>query len=109
MARGALLRLGRFAVALDRRRAERAAVHAAPGRLAVGGDQQASVEQLEADGLMRAPGRAVIDAAKADGSWTLLEGPEQGIVPDDLARALADQPPAREVFDAFPPGVRKGC
>jgi len=30
-------------------------------------------------------GRAAIEAAKADGSWTILESVEDLIVPDDLA------------------------
>lgn len=72
------------------------------------GTNKARVLQLEAEGLMRDPGRAVIDAAKRDGTWEPLDGPEAGIVPDDLAAALAARPPAREVFDRFPPGVRKG-
>jgi len=56
------------------------------------------VARVEASGRMTAAGRAVIERAKADGSWTLLDGPEAGIVPDDLAEALAAHPGARELF-----------
>lgn len=49
------------------------------------------VEVLEASGTMTDAGRAVVDAAKADGSWALLDEVEAGIVPDDLAAALADR------------------
>jgi uncharacterized protein YdeI (YjbR/CyaY-like superfamily) len=65
------------------------------------------IERLRAAGLMRPAGEAVIDRAKADGSWTILDGPEAGVVPEDLAAALAGAPHARPNFDAFPPGVRK--
>jgi uncharacterized protein YdeI (YjbR/CyaY-like superfamily) len=65
------------------------------------------VERLIAAGLMRPAGLAVIERAKADGTWTVLDGPEAGIVPDDLAAALAAAAEARANFDAFPPGVRK--
>lgn len=47
------------------------------------------IERLERDGLMTDAGRAVIQRAKADGSWTLLDAVEDGIVPDDLRDALA--------------------
>ncbi len=49
------------------------------------------VEALEESGLMADPGRAAIDAAKDDGSWTLLDEVEAGIVPDDFAAALAER------------------
>lgn len=65
------------------------------------------VASLEARGLIEPPGRAKIDAAKADGSWTALDAYESLEVPDDLGRALDERPPARRCFDAFPPGVRK--
>lgn len=65
-------------------------------------------ERLEAAGLMTAAGRAVIDAAKADGSWTLLDDVEDLIVPVDLAAAFAGHPGSREQWDAFPPSARRG-
>ncbi|WP_281690155.1 DUF6069 family protein [Pseudonocardia thermophila] len=68
---------------------------------------KARIERLTAAGLMTPAGQAVVDAAKADGSWTLLDGVEDLVVPQDLADALAANPPARERFDAFPPSVRR--
>jgi uncharacterized protein YdeI (YjbR/CyaY-like superfamily) len=62
---------------------------------------------LIAQGLMRPAGLAAIDRAKANGSWTRLDSVEAGIVPDDLAAALAADPPAAEHFAAFKPGIRK--
>ena len=56
---------------------------------------------------MREPGRRVIEAAKADGSWTLLDSVEDGIVPDDLVAAFDALPGSRERFDGFTKGSRK--
>ena len=50
------------------------------------------IERLTAAGLMAPAGLAVVEAAKADGSWTLLDAVEDLLVPDDLAAAL--QPPS---------------
>lgn len=68
---------------------------------------KARVERLIADGRMAPPGLAKIEAAKADGSWEALEGLEDLTMPDDLVAALDASPPAREHFEAFPPGARK--
>ena len=43
------------------------------------------VARLEAEGRMTDAGRAAIDQARADGSWTILESVEDLVVPDDLA------------------------
>ena len=65
------------------------------------------VERMERDGLMTDAGRAVIERARSDGSWSLLDAVEDLVVPEDLAAALAARRSARENFDAFPPGARK--
>ena len=64
--------------------------------------------RVEAAGLMAPAGRAAIEAAKADGTWTALDDVEALVVPDDLAAALDGRPPARAEWDAFPPSVRRG-
>jgi uncharacterized protein YdeI (YjbR/CyaY-like superfamily) len=46
------------------------------------------VEQLERAGLMADAGRAVIEQAKADGSWSQTDAVDALIVPPDLAKAL---------------------
>ena len=66
------------------------------------------VAELEAAGLMRRPGLAAIERAKANGMWSVLDGADRGEVPDDLARALADRTGAREAWDAFPFSARRG-
>jgi uncharacterized protein YdeI (YjbR/CyaY-like superfamily) len=67
------------------------------------------VERLLAEGLMAAPGLALIEQAKRDGSWTRLDGVEDLVVPDDLAAALAAHPGAREHWDGFPRSVRRAA
>ena len=66
------------------------------------------LERLLADGLVLPAGIAAIGAAKADGSWTMLDEIEALTVPNDLAAALAAIEPARHNFDAFPPSARRG-
>lgn len=68
---------------------------------------KARVERLVAEGKMRPAGLAAIERAKANGSWSLLDGPEQGIVPNDLASALDERPSARSAFDGFPKSARQ--
>jgi uncharacterized protein YdeI (YjbR/CyaY-like superfamily) len=64
------------------------------------------LERLEREGRMTDRGRAVVAAAKADGSWTLLDDVEDLVVPDDLAAAL-DRVGVRPRWDALPPSTRK--
>lgn len=59
------------------------------------------VTLLEAEGRMLPAGRAVIDAAMRDGSWSYLDDVDNLVVPPDLAEALAAHPGAREHWDAF--------
>lgn len=65
------------------------------------------VERLLAEGRMAPAGLASVEAAKADGSWSRIDGSEAAAVPDDLRAALDARPPAGANFDAFPRGVRK--
>lgn len=65
------------------------------------------IARLEAEGRMMPAGRAAVEAAKADGSWTILEPVEDLIVPDDLAAALDARPGARERWDALPPTAKR--
>jgi uncharacterized protein YdeI (YjbR/CyaY-like superfamily) len=68
---------------------------------------KARLERLIPSGRMAPAGLAVIERAKADGSWTILDAVERLEVPDDLAAALAASPPADANFAAFPPSARK--
>ena len=62
---------------------------------------------LEA-GLMRPAGLAKIEAAKLDGSWTLLDAVEALEIPDDLENALKGFPNASANFAAFPKSAKRG-
>jgi len=68
---------------------------------------KARIIELETQGRMQPAGRAVIDQAKADGSWTLLDSVEALQEPDELTTALDANPAARTAWDGFPPSVRK--
>lgn len=65
------------------------------------------IAELEATGQMAPAGIRVLEAARADGSWTVLDGPEAGVEPPELTTALDAVPAARENWDAFPPSVKK--
>lgn len=66
------------------------------------------VERLLTAGLIQPAGRAVIEAAKADGSWSALDDVENLVEPDDLRAALDADPAARREWDAFPRSVKRG-
>lgn len=65
------------------------------------------VAELEAAGLMAAPGRAVVEAARASGTWTGLDDVENLVEPAELAAALDAVPAARANWDAFPRSTRR--
>lgn len=60
------------------------------------------VARLEAEGRMTAAGRAMVEAAKADGRWDLAyAGAATSEVPPDLAEAVAAVPEAQAMFDVL--------
>ena len=63
------------------------------------------VERMLAEGKMAPAGLAKVEAAKADGTWTLLDEVETLTVPPDLAAALAALPPAAEAAARGAPGT----
>jgi uncharacterized protein YdeI (YjbR/CyaY-like superfamily) len=68
---------------------------------------KARILELEAAGLLEPAGIRVIAAAKQNGSWTILDGPEAGIEPPEFAKALDAVPAARANWDAFPKSAKK--
>ena len=56
---------------------------------------------------MAAPGRAVVEAAKASGTWTALDDVENLVEPAELTAALDAAPEARTNWDAFPRSTRR--
>jgi uncharacterized protein YdeI (YjbR/CyaY-like superfamily) len=65
------------------------------------------IAELEASGRMAAPGRAVVEAAKASGTWTALDDVENLVEPAELTAALDAVPEARTNWDAFPRSTRR--
>jgi uncharacterized protein YdeI (YjbR/CyaY-like superfamily) len=65
------------------------------------------VAALEAQGRMTDAGRRAVQAAKANGWWTIYDAVEDLLEPDDLADALDASPVARSAWDGFPPSARK--
>ena len=63
--------------------------------------------ELETAGLIAPAGLRAIEVAKANGSWTMLDGPEAGIEPAEFTAALDAVPAARMNWDAFPRSVKK--
>jgi len=88
---------------------ERTRLYVAPRKLGSiwAATNKARLERLEAEGLVAPAGRAVVDQAKADGSWTTLDAAEAGTEPPDLVEALARDDLARAHWDAFPASTRK--
>jgi uncharacterized protein YdeI (YjbR/CyaY-like superfamily) len=65
------------------------------------------VARLEAEGRMLPAGQAVVDRARDDGSWTLLDDVERLVVPADLAAAFDRYDGARDEWERFTPSARK--
>ena len=65
------------------------------------------VAELEREEALAPAGVALIEGAKADGSWTLLDDVEALMVPEDLAAALDAAPGARAAFDGFTDSIKK--
>ena len=58
--------------------------------------------ELEAKGLMTDAGRAVIVAAKSDGSWSRLDAADRLEMPQDLERAFSSRTEARANWTKLP-------
>jgi uncharacterized protein YdeI (YjbR/CyaY-like superfamily) len=69
---------------------------------------KAKVARLEAAGRIAPPGRAVIDRARADGSWAALDAVEDLILPEDLDRALASRSRAQAGLGGLAPLAAPG-
>ncbi len=67
------------------------------------------VAKLEQQALIEQAGRAAIERAKADGSWTVLDDVEAMVVPDDLRKALRRAKGATAGFEGLTPGRKKGA
>jgi uncharacterized protein YdeI (YjbR/CyaY-like superfamily) len=68
---------------------------------------KAHVDRARASRAMTPAGEAVIASATAGGQWDALNAVEAGVVPDDLAAALAEAG-ATAVWQAYPRSVKRG-
>jgi uncharacterized protein YdeI (YjbR/CyaY-like superfamily) len=59
------------------------------------------IERLTAQGLMEAPGLAVIETAKQNGTWTILDDVENLVIPDVLETEFAKHKNAKNNFLQF--------
>ncbi|MGZ6372936.1 MAG: YdeI/OmpD-associated family protein [Candidatus Limnocylindria bacterium] len=71
------------------------------------GSNKQRVERLLANGRMTDAGLRVIEAARADGSWSMQDAAEALIEPPELRTALDASPEARRNWDAFPKSPRR--
>jgi uncharacterized protein YdeI (YjbR/CyaY-like superfamily) len=65
------------------------------------------VEKLIKNGSMTVAGLEKIEAAKKNGSWTILDDVEDLIVPPDLEAAFDKNKEARSNYESFPKYVKK--
>jgi uncharacterized protein YdeI (YjbR/CyaY-like superfamily) len=65
------------------------------------------VAELIASGEMKEPGLQKINAAKASGMWTRIDGAQNAEIPPDLSAEFKKHNGSRENFEAFPNGVKK--
>jgi uncharacterized protein YdeI (YjbR/CyaY-like superfamily) len=66
------------------------------------------VARLIKEKKMHAAGLAKINAAKKDGSWSVLDSVEALIMPGELKKVISKNKKALTHFEAFPPSVKKG-
>ncbi|MCP5025282.1 MAG: hypothetical protein GY929_03270 [Actinomycetia bacterium] len=65
------------------------------------------IERLVREGLMTDRGQAMIDVAKADGSWSQLDDIDALVVPGELEVAFIAVPEARAAYHALSDSARK--
>jgi uncharacterized protein YdeI (YjbR/CyaY-like superfamily) len=69
-------------------------------------NRQRAVRMIEL-GLMTEPGQAVIELARASGTWQVLPDAESSAIPDDLRELLDRNEAARKNFQNFPPSSKR--
>jgi uncharacterized protein YdeI (YjbR/CyaY-like superfamily) len=62
---------------------------------------KAKIEKLIAANKMTDAGLKVIDIAKANGTWTILDAVEELLIPDEMEKLFATNKKAKENFLAF--------
>jgi uncharacterized protein YdeI (YjbR/CyaY-like superfamily) len=69
-------------------------------------NRQRAVRMIEL-GLMTEPGQALIELARASGTWQVLPDAESSAIPDDLRELLDRNEAARRNFENFPPSSKR--
>lgn len=64
-------------------------------------------EMMIERGLMTEHGQALIDLAKATGTWQVVSDDETSTIPDDLRQLLDEDDTARLNFERFPPSSKR--
>src|SRR5689334_11070923 len=65
------------------------------------------VQRLLKQGLMMPAGQEMIDVAKKNGSWTVLDEAEKMVIPEDLQKLLKKNKKAFKNFQSFSPSAKK--
>jgi uncharacterized protein YdeI (YjbR/CyaY-like superfamily) len=65
------------------------------------------IEKLIGQGLMTEAGLKLIETAKQNGAWTVYDTIEDLIMPEDLEKALSENPTAYTNFQAFSNSSKK--
>jgi uncharacterized protein YdeI (YjbR/CyaY-like superfamily) len=65
------------------------------------------IESLTAKGLMTEAGFKVIDIAKQNGSWTILDDAEELVVPPELQKALEEFENSKDYFSSLSKSKKK--
>ncbi|MDE2904437.1 MAG: YdeI/OmpD-associated family protein [Chloroflexota bacterium] len=68
---------------------------------------RAKIARLVDEGRLQPAGQALIDAARANGAWTISDEIEDLVIPDDLVRALQSNPSAEAHFTRFSASAKK--
>jgi len=65
------------------------------------------IERLTAENRMSQAGSDIIQVAKENGSWEILDSVEELLIPDDLAVELSNRENATEFFNSLSRSVKK--
>lgn len=65
------------------------------------------IEQLIADGLMTKAGYEIIETAKKNGSWTILDEVEELLIPEDLDAEFSNQQGSKDFFLSLSKSAKK--
>ncbi|MDE2868597.1 MAG: YdeI/OmpD-associated family protein [Chloroflexota bacterium] len=68
---------------------------------------RAKIARLVEEGRLQPAGQALVDAARANGAWTISNEIEDLVIPEDLAEALQSNPSAEAHFARFPASAKK--